>query len=342
MLAPPQSEAELDEILSRPGPDDVEAVRGWQGPLLILGAGGKMGPSLAVRARRALTEAQTDAEVVAVSRFSDTAVRDQLEQAGVRTLALNLLDESTWRLLPDAPRIAYLAARKFGSSRDESFTWALNAYLPGRVADRFRNGAIVSFSSGNVYPFVPPGGGGATEQTPAGPVGEYAASVLGRERVFEYFSRQFGTRVALLRLNYAVELRYGVLLDVARKVRSRIPVPLAMGHANVIWQGDANSVCLRCFAHATSPPLVLNVTGPETISIRWLAHEFGRRFQIDPQFEGVESDVALLNNATLCHARFGYPSLALRSLIDWTAHWLEAGLPVWQKPTHFEVRTGRF
>jgi nucleoside-diphosphate-sugar epimerase len=336
------SEAELESVLSAPSAADIDALRTLEGPLLILGAAGKMGPSLAHRARRALDAAGNRAAVVAVSRFSNPAVREQLGQWGIETVECDLLEPGALDRLPDAPNVIFMAARKFGSTGNPSLTWAVNTYLPGLVAHRWRESRIVAFSSGNVYPLVPVSSGGATEQTPPDPVGEYAQSVLGRERLFDYVSRTYGTPVALLRLNYAVELRYGVLVDIALKVRDRQPVDLNMGHVNVIWQGDANSVALRCLARATSPPFVLNVTGPETLRVRDIAREFGKRFGAEPHFTGAEHPTALLNNAALCHRLFGLPSLKAQDLIDLTAAWILRGGPVYGKPTHFEMREGKF
>lgn len=337
-----ESEAELDEFLSRPYPEDQEAIRALEGDLLILGVGGKMGPSLAIRAARAAEQAGLRRRIIGVSRFSEAALRRQLEAAGVETLSADLLDFDGLARLPDAPNVIFMAARKFGSTGDEALTWAMNALLPARVAERYRQARIVAFSSGNVYPFVPVDSGGATEQTPPGPVGEYAQSVLARERLFEYQSRRYGTPVVLLRLNYAVELRYGVLVDLARKVYSREPIDVTMGHVNVIWQGDANSVCLRSFSLCQSPPAVLNLTGPGTLSVRKLAIDFGRRFGIEPVFTGREAETALLNNASRCHALFGLPRVTLDEMLDAVAHWITAGGRLLDKPTHFEVRNGRF
>jgi len=336
------SEAELESVLSAPSAADIDALRAMEGPLLILGAAGKMGPSLAHRARRALDAAGNRASVIAVSRFSSPAVRDQLGQWGVETIECDLLEPGALDRLPDAPNVIFMVARKFGSTDNPSLTWAINTYLPGLVAHRWRESRIVAFSSGNVYPLVPVSSGGATEQTPPDPIGEYAQSVLGRERMFEFVSRQYGTPVVLLRLNYAVELRYGVLVDIALKVRDRRPVDLNMGHVNVIWQGDANSVALRCLQRTSSPPFVLNLTGPETLRVRDVAREFGKRFGVEPQFVGAEHPTALLNNASLCHRLFGLPSLRAQDLIDLTATWILRGGPIHGKPTHFEMREGKF
>ncbi len=336
------SEQELEEVLSRPYPEDVEAARALGGDVLILGAGGKMGPSLARRAARAIKAAGVKHRVIAASRFSDAAVREGLEREGIETVAADLLDPVRLGSLPWAKNVIFMAARKFGSTGNEPLTWAMNAWLPAQVAQRYRHSRIVAFASGNVYPLVDVRGGGADEGTAPGPVGEYAQSVLARERMFEYFSGQFGTPVVLLRLNYAVELRYGVLVDVGRKVWERQPVDVTMGYVNVIWQGDANSVCLRSFGLCGSPPAVLNVTGAETLAVREIAAAFGRRFGVEPAIEGEEAPTALLNNAGRCHERFGQPRVRVEEMIDWIAEWIRGGGRLLEKPTHFEVRDGRF
>jgi nucleoside-diphosphate-sugar epimerase len=337
-----QSEEELDDLLSAPSEADRSALCGMTGGLVILGAGGKMGPSLARRARRAADEAGAAVRIVAVSRFSDSAAEKQLLAAGVETIHADLLDSSQLARLPDAENVIFMAGRKFGSSDAAYLTWAMNVYLPARVAERYRDSRIVAFSSGNVYPFVSVESGGATEETPPAPVGEYAQTVLGRERMFEFVSADHGTRVCLLRLNYATELRYGVLRDIGVKVFEGRPVDLRMGYVNMIWQGHANSVCLRSFALCESPPAVLNVTGPETLPVREIASRFGRLLRREPVFEGQEAATALLNNAAQCHGLFGIPAVSAEAAIEWTARWIEAKRPGWDKPTHFETRDGRF
>jgi nucleoside-diphosphate-sugar epimerase len=252
----------------------------------------------------------------------------------VETIAADLLDAKKLAGLPNAKNVIFMAGRKFGSTGAESLTWAMNVLLPAMVAERYRDSRIVAFSSGNIYPFVPVVSGGATEQTPVGPVGEYALTVLGRERIFEHFSGLYGTPVTLLRLNYAIDLRYGVLLDIGQKVYDRQPVDLKMGAANVI--------CLRSFALTNSPPAVLNLTGPETVSVRWIAKRFGEHFGVEPALEGIESENALLNNATRCHRIFGYPSVSVEQMIEWTAEWIRTGGATLNKPTHFEARDGKF
>lgn len=337
-----QSEAELEGLLSRPSEADQAALRDIDGDLLILGAGGKMGPSLAQRARRAADQAGVSKNIVAVSRFSDQAAEKLLRESGVETIRADLLDFDRLGALPDAPNVIFMAGRKFGSAGAPSLTWATNAALPARVAERYRNSKIVAFSSGNVYPFVPIASGGATEETAPGPVGEYAQSVLARERLFEFFSERYGIRVCLLRLNYAIDLRYGVLLDIGSNVFAGRPVNLSMSHVNAIWQGDANSVCLRSFSLCQSPPAVLNLTGPEVLAVHDIALRFGELLGRPPVFEGQAADTALLNNAGRCHRLFGYPSVTADELIEWTAHWIQTSGPTWNKPTHFDAREGRF
>jgi dTDP-4-dehydrorhamnose reductase len=335
-------EEALEELLSRPSDADATAAATIDGDVFILGAGGKMGPSLAKLAARANRKAGTRHKVLAASRFHDEAVRRSLEQAGVETIACDLLDRDDLANLPDAPNVIFLAARKFGTSGSEWLTWAMNTYLPALVAERFRRSRLVSFSTGNVYPLCKMSSGGATEATELAPAGEYAQSALGRERLLQYMSEKWNSPVAILRLNYANDLRYGVLADIARAVYERRPVDLSMSLVNVIWQGDANSMCLRSLLHCSSPPFVVNVSGPETLSVRYLAEQFAARFGIEPELTGAESDSALLTNAAKAHQIFGYPSVTARQLIDWTAHWIAAGGRSLNKPTHFEVRDGRF
>lgn len=333
---------ELENRLSKPSPALIEDLRQLDGDILILGAGGKMGPSLARLARRAVLEGRLDKEIIAVSRFSKSERRQELEDTGIKTIAGNLLDDAFLQNLPDCPNVIYMAGQKFGTSGNEPYTWAMNAYLPGRVGERYKNSRIVVFSSGNVYPFVPVDGGGATEKTPPGPVGEYAQSCLGRERMFEYFSREHGTPVLLYRLNYALDLRYGVLNDIARAVWNQQPVDLRMGYFNCIWQGDANSCALQSLRLCASPARILNVTGPELASVREVAIQFGAKMGREVQFTGKSAETALLNDASQCHELFGPPEVSLDTLIDWTAKWVMQGGEDLGKPTHFQERTGKF
>jgi len=336
------SEQELEEVLSQPSADDVAAMKALEGDLVIVGAAGKMGPSLCVRARRASEQAGVNRRIYGVARYSRPHIAEQLHDAGIEVVRSDVLDPVALERLPDVPNVIYMAAMKFGTTGAEHLTWALNTYLPGLIAQRYRQSRIVAFSSGNVYPLVPITSGGATESTPAGPVGEYAQSVLGRERMFEYVSHRYGTSAVLLRLNYACELRYGVLLDIATKVFERKPIDLSMGMVNVIWQGDANSQALRAFGLCQSPPAIINITGPETLSVRWIATEFGHLFGVEPHFEGVETETALLSNGSRANSVFGYPSISPAQMISWVAGWIGMGGATLGKPTHFETRHGRF
>src|SRR5207302_6831125 len=281
--------AELEERLSRPTMADISAMAELDGDLLILGAGGKMGPSLAALARRAADQSKVKKRIIAVSRFAHDSLRELLSSQEIETIACDLLEPGALAKLPDIKNVIFMAARKFGTTGSAHQTWAMNTYLPGLVAERYRDSTIVAFSTGNVYPLQPVREGGALESTAVDPQGEYAQSALGRERMFEYGSHRWGTPVTILRLNYAVELRYGELADIGQAVFERRPIDLRMGFVNVIWQGDANSVCIRSFAHCRSQPLVLNVTGPETLSVRDIAEEFGQHFNINPIYEFEES-----------------------------------------------------
>ena len=333
---------QLEALLATPSAALIEDLKSLDGDLMLLGAGGKMGPSMAMLARNAFDAAGRSNAVIAVSRFSDKEAEQRLNDAGVRTHRADLLDEAQLASLPDVANVVYMAAMKFGATGQEARTWAMNTYLPGRVAERFKSSRISAFSTGNVYPLSPLASGGPTEDDPTGPIGEYAQSCLGRERMFEYFSQLNGTKVSILRLNYAIELRYGVLVDIALAVNEGQPVDLAMGQVNVIWQGDANEIALRSLLHASSPPTVLNLTGPETVSVRKVATRLGERLGKEPIFAGTEADSALLNDASRSHALFGYPKVALNTMIDMVADWIAKGGETSGKPTKFQVRTGDF
>jgi NAD-dependent epimerase/dehydratase family protein len=338
-----KTESELEESLSRPDEETASMMAALDGDLLILGVGGKMGPSLARLARRAIDRAGVKKRVFAVARFTNNKLPSELAAHGIETIACDLLDRSALDKLPNIPNVIFMAARKFGTSGEEHLTWAMNTYLPGLIAERYRDSRIVTFSTGNVYPLLPLKDGGAVETTPVSPVGEYAQSALGRERMFEYGSMRWRTPVVILRLNYAVELRYGVLVDIGRAVFERRPVDLCMPRVNVIWQRDANSWCLRSLAYCQSPPLVLNITGPETLSVRELALEFGQYFGVEPIFvSSTEGSTALLSDVSKAQSLFGSPTVQPKQMIEWIANWIRDGGAVLNKPTHFQTRDGKF
>lgn len=337
-----QSVDELDERLSRPRPALVDDIRKIDGDIVVLGAAGKLGPSLVELATRAINEAGTSTRVHAVSRFSSPEAAERMAATGADVVAADITDERDLAGLPDAPNVIYLVGAKFGSAGQEAATWATNTYLPGRVAQRYPGARIVALSTGNVYPLSPTESGGPTESAPVGPVGEYAMSCLGRERVLTHFAQLNDSPTALVRLNYAVEMRYGVLMDIARTIWDGHPVDLTTGHANVVWQGYANEVTLRSLLHTDTPPFIVNLTGPETISVRAVATELGQRLGREVTFTGAEEPTALLSNATRCHGLFGYPDLPLAELIEATANWVRSGLPTHDKPTKFQRRDGRF
>jgi nucleoside-diphosphate-sugar epimerase len=333
---------QLEERLSRPIPADVTAMSKLDGDVLILGAGGKMGLSLSLLARRAADEADVQKRIIAVSRFADESVRHQFSSQNIETISCDLLETGTLDSLPSVRNVIFMAARKFGTTGLEHLTWATNTFLPGRVAERFRDSRIVAFSTGNVYPLRRVRDGGACESDPVDAQGEYAQSALGRERMFEYGSHRWGTPVTILRLNYAVELRYGVLVDIAQAVLERRPVDLRMGFVNVIWQRDANSYCLRSVAHSQSPPFILNISGPETLSVREIAETFGRHFSIEPIFTLEESDTAVLSNSARAHELFDCPTVKPSEIVDWVADWVANERPTLNKPTHFQTKDGKF
>lgn len=333
---------EIDNRLYTVNKELIDDVKALKGDILILGAGGKMGPSLAKLAKLAVDAAGVNKKVVAVSRFSDPLARKELEEQGIEIISADLMEDGALQLLPEIENVIYMAGTKFGTTGNEYRTWAMNAYLPGKVAEKFKQARIVAFSTGNVYPFSSIKSNGPSEEHPVGPVGEYAQSCLGRERVFEYFSHQNHTPVLFFRLNYAIDLRYGVLLEIAKSVRSKKPINLSMGHVNVIWQGDANQVAIRCFKLCSSPPQILNVTGRNVLSVRRLAGEFGKIFGIEPVFENEEQPTALLSNASRMEELFPFKKVSVEEMIAMTAEWLELGGRLLSKPTHFQERTGKF
>lgn len=332
----------LEEFMTKPSIELIEDIKKLDGDILILGVGGKMGPTLAKMTKRAIDEAGLDKKVIGVSRFSNKAERKSLDDFGIETVAADLLDDEALQTLPDAKNVIFMAGNKFGTAGNEHFTWAMNAYLPGRIADKYKKSRIVAFSSGNIYPLTNVVGGNCSEEQTPGPVGEYAQSCLGRERVLTNFSHTNQTEMLIFRLNYAIDLRYGVLLEIAQHVYAEKPIDVTMGSVNVIWQGDANEYAVRSLLHCSTPPNIVNVTGPETLSVRWLAKEFGRRFEKEPKFVGEEQPTALLNNASKAHKLFGYPRVSLQEMIDMTADWLKNDGEISDKPTHFQEREGAF
>ena len=332
----------LEDLLSEPSPAAIDAMRRITGDIVILGVAGKMGPTLGRMARRAMDAAGVTGRVIGVSRFSSPGQQRALEAHGVETARCDLLDEAALARLPDAAHVIFMAGRKFGSTGDEPLTWAMNTHLPALVCHRYRGSRIVAFSTGNVYGLTPHGRGGSGEDDAVAPVGEYAMSCLGRERMFEYFSRAHGTAVAILRLNYASEMRYGVLVDLAGRVARRKPVDLTMGYFNVIWQADANAMALAALDHASTPTQIINVAGAEELSVRSVCVELGKLLDVDVSFTGREADDALLSDGSRGRTLLGSPRVDAARLVEWTADWIRRGGESLAKPTHFESRAGQF
>ncbi len=331
------TETELEDALSEPTTQVIETLARHPGDIIFLGAAGKMGPTLARMAKRAAHGRR----IIAVSRFSNGG-EAAFTSHGIEAIRCDLLNEAEIANLPDAPNVVYMPGRKFGSTGDEDTTWAINCYLPALVCRRYARSRIVAFSTGNVYPFSRPETGGPIETDPANPVGEYGMSALGRERMFGYFSRSMNVPVSILRLNYAIDLRYGVLVDLARAVLAGDSVNLGMGYFNTIWQGDANAMTLRAFDHCEVPPRVFNVTGPEVVSVRRVCERFGTLLGMAPRFTGTEAETALISNASAGIAALGPLRIPTDQLIEWVADWVKRGGRLLGKPTHFEARDGKF
>jgi len=328
--------------LSRPTPGVIETIATLEGDILILGAGGKMGPTLARMAKRAADAVGKKRRVVAVSRFTQPGAEAALSAHGVETMRCDMLDQTRLDALPDAPNIVFMAGMKFGSSGNPAHTWAMNVELPSMVCRRFPTGRYAVFSTGNVYSLAPAAGGGSVESDLPGPIGEYAMSCIGRERIFEYHSLIGEMRVSIIRLSYSVEMRYGVLIDIATRVFRGEPVDLTMGNLCAIWQGDANAMGLQSLSCADSPPSIVNVTGPEILSVREIAHRFGEIFNKNVVLAGSESGSALISDTTKMVGLYGRPIVPIDNVIEWTAHWVSAGCETLNKPTHFEKTDGRF
>lgn len=337
-----RSVMQLEGRLSEPPPSLVAMMHRLEGDVLILGAGGKMGPTLARMARRAADRAPAPRRVIAVSRFSDERARQRLHDAGVETIAGDLLNPHFLDQLPDADNVVFMAGTKFGTAEHAPHTWAVNAYLPALVCRRFRHARLVAFSTGNVYGMTPVAGGGSKETDPPRPVGEYANSGLARERMFEYFSGEQQTPVAIVRLNYACEVRYGVLVDIARQVLADEPIDLRMGYFNAIWQGDANAMGLLALEHASTPPFVINVAGPEVLSVQAVAQQFAHQMHRAAHFIGREAPDAFLSDASRAYRLFGEPTVSTAQMVQWIADWLQHDGETLGKPTHFQVRDGNF
>ena len=331
-------EGALEDILSEPTDATKELIAGLKGDIVVLGAGGKMGPTLAMMLRKA----SSDKKIYAVSRFSDKAVRTKIERAGIKTIQLDLLDESLYSQLPDVENVFYLAGMKFGTTGKQPLTWALNSFLPGLIARHYKNSRIVVFSTGNVYPLVDINGGGASEKIAPEPIGEYAQSCLGRERIFEYFSQLHNTPMTIIRLNYANEPRYGIIVDLTGRILNGEPVDLTMGAVNLIWQRDANDYIIRSISLAKSPPTILNVTGPDTVLVRQLAEKIGQELNSKPKFTSREARTALLSNASFCSSMFGCPQTTLDEMVSLIAKWVASGKTVLNKPTKYDIRNGKF
>ena len=341
--APFESDAQLEEALTTPSDALVKDFSTMKGDLVILGAGGKMGPTLAVLARRALDAAgRTQDRVHAVSRFGDEATRDHLSAQGVNVVPFDLVMNDDLSGLPEAPHVIFMVGAKFGASTNASWAWEVNAALPDRIARRYRGSVIVTLSTGNVYPFLPASSGGATEETDLEPIGEYAQSCLGRERIFEFAAQERGTSISIIRLNYAVDLRYGVLADIGCAVHAGDPVSVATGHVNVVWQGYANEVILRSLCHASPDVFRVNLTGPELLSVESVARQFGDLLSQEVMIVDEPQAAALLSDATLCMILFGQPSVDADALIGLQADWILRGLPMTGKPTKWAVRDGKF
>jgi nucleoside-diphosphate-sugar epimerase len=332
----------LEELLSRPTESVTEAMAHIHGDIVVLGTAGKMGLTLARMACRASQAAGSPRKIIGVSRFTHSEDRERLNACGVETIQGDLLNPAFLAALPDAANLIFMAGTKFGTTGNEPLTWASNAWLPTLVCRRYTTSRIVAFSTGNIYGNVPVASGGSRETDPLRPCGEYAMSCLGRERMFQYFSQEIGIPTALVRLNYAVEMRYGVLVDLARKVYDRLEIDLSMGFVNVIWQGDAVATCLAALADAACPPLILNVGGPEILRVREVCEAFGRHLKRDVRFVGRESGDALLSNPQAALRRYGQPRVGVDQMVRWIADWFLRGGPTHGKPTHFEVRDGSF
>ena len=331
-------ERALEEILSEPSDATIDIVSSLKGDIAVLGAGGKMGPTLSMM----LKKASSDKKIYAVSRYGDETIRSRIEDAGIDTIQMDLLDESFYSQLPGVKNVFFLAGMKFGATGNQPLTWAMNSFLPGLIARHYKKSHIVVFSTGNVYPLFDINSSGPSEDTEPEPIGEYAQSCLGRERMFEYFSQINNTPMTIIRLNYANEPRYGIIVDLTRKILNYKPIDLTMGAVNLIWQRDANDYIIRSISLAKSPPTILNVTGQEKILVRKLAEQIGKELKIKPRFVSQKAQTALLSNASLCFSKFGHPQTDLGEMISLIVKWVASGKTVLNKPTKYNIRNGKF
>ena len=328
----------LENILSEPTEATKKVLADLAGDIVVLGAGGKMGPTLAIM----LKKASSDKNIYAVSRFINQTIKVRIQEAGIKTIELDLLDESAYSQLPNVENVFYLVGMKFGVTGNQPLTWALNSFLPGLVARHYKDSRMVVFSTGNVYPLVDIESGGATEKTPCEPIGEYAQSCLGRERIFQYFSQLNHTPMTIVRLNYANEPRYGIIVDLTLKILNDEPIDLTMPAVNLIWQRDANNYIIRAISLAQLPPAILNITGPNTVLIRQLAKQIGRELNNKPKFVSQEAETALLSNASYCFSLFGYPKMSLDEMVSLIVQWVASGKKILDKPTKYDIRDGKF
>ena len=342
MLSIISDEVQLEKILSKPSENLINMMSRIDGDIMILGIAGKMGITLGMLALKAIRKAGLNKKVIGVSRFSEKGIEQHLNNAGIETITCDLLDRDAVNSLPQVKNVIFMAGRKFGTNEDKELTWAVNVLTSANVASHFQSSKIIVFSTGCVYPLVPVSTGGCSEEEDPAPIGEYAQSCLGRERIFEHYSKINKTSVCLIRLNYAVDLRYGVLHDIGKKVLEGKLVNITTGYFNAIWQGDANKQVLLALEHCSSPASILNVTGPEIISVRWVAHQFGKIMRKKVIFTGAEGNNAYLSNSARASGFFGYPKISLEQMTHWQAHWLMSGGKSLNKATHFEVNNGNF
>lgn len=336
------NENKLNEMLTTPSEALIEDIKKIDGDIMILGAGGKMGPTLCLLAQNAIKAAGIDKRVIAVSRFTDEIATKLLTDNGVEIIKCDLQDSGALNNLPYVKNVIYMAGKKFGTTGNEWQTWGMNSVLPALIGEKFKGASIVVFSSGNIYPLVPIHSGGCTEKDSVGPIGEYTTSCLARERSFEYAAHKFGTKVFMYRLNFAVDLRYGVIYDIAEKIMNGTPISVSTPVFNIIWQGSANEIAIRGLLHASEDVEIMNVTGPETLSVRYVAEELGKLLGKEPIYCGEESDVAYIANASKMLDTFGYPAVTAATLIKWQAEWIKSGGRSLGKPTHFEERGGKY